>query len=120
MKQINLLANEQSAYGGDLLKSRKGRLRGRPLATKNTMHLVLRSTKAKGPWNFRKHQSVVNEIIAKFAQKFGVKVPPLAKVGNHLPIQIQLTNRQTWKPFIRAITAAIAMKITGFSRWKKP
>ena len=43
----------------------------------------------------------------------------IANVGNHLHMQIKLANRYTWKPFIRAITAAIAMSVTGMSRWNK-
>ena len=43
----------------------------------------------------------------------------LANVGNHLHFHIKLSNRYTYRPFIRAITAAIAMAITGCSRWKK-
>jgi hypothetical protein len=40
-------------YGGELLKTRKGRSMGRPLDKKNSMHLVLRSSKAKNEWSFK-------------------------------------------------------------------
>ncbi|NJM10240.1 MAG: hypothetical protein HC883_05100 [Bdellovibrionaceae bacterium] len=39
------------------------------------------------------------------------------KLGLHL--HIQLTNRFTYKAFIRGSTAAIAMAVTGASRWNK-
>lgn len=42
----------------------------------------------------------------------------MAVVGNHLHLQIKLTSRDAYKAFIRAITAAIAMAVTGASRWK--
>ncbi len=57
-------------------------------------------------------------ILRKFSTKYEVKLLHGANVGNHIHLEIQLTNRHTYKPFIRAITAAIAMKITGVSRWK--
>jgi REP element-mobilizing transposase RayT len=119
MKQTQLLKNQKSAYGGELLKTRKGRAYGRPLDTKNTMHLVLRSSKARGEWSFRyKNNSLkIKNIVTKFSEKYGIKVLSLANVGNHLHFQIKLSNRQTYKPFIRAITAAIAMAITNASRW---
>ena len=41
----------------------------------------------------------------------------MANVGNHLHLHIQLTNRFTYRPFIRALTASIAMAITGRNRW---
>ncbi len=40
-------------------------------------------------------------------------------MGNHIHIQFKLSNRHTYKPFIRAITGAIAAKVTGINRWTK-
>lgn len=116
-----MLAKEKSAYGGELLKTRAGRQHGRPLSTRDTMHLVLRSTKAKGEWSFRRPRNAahVNRIIDKFAVIYGVRVISMANVGNHLHLQIKLANRFTFKPFIRAVTAAIAMSVTGRNRWTK-
>jgi len=119
--QFKLLKDEPKAYGGELLKTRKGRRHGRPLDTKNTMHLVLRSSKATGEWAFWRPQNKVKIklIISKFSQKYGIKVLSMANVGNHLHFQIKLGNRYGYKPFIRAITSAIAMAITGASRWNR-
>lgn len=121
MKQTSFLKREPSAYGGSLLKTRRGRARPRPLATRETMHLVLRSTRARGEWSFRRpaNDRKVREIIDRFARKRGVRVLQLANAGNHLHLHVQLTNRQLYRPFIRAVTAAIAMAVTGASRWKK-
>lgn len=117
--QLKLLAKEKSAYGGDLLKTRAGRRRGRPLSTRETMHLVLRSTKAKGAWSFRSHDLKIRRIVEKFSNRYGVRVLSLANVGNHLHLQIKLSNRFTYRPFIRAVTAAIAMAVTGRTRWTR-
>lgn len=121
MKQISLLKKQKSAYGGELLKKRKGRLSGRPLTTKETMHLVLRSTKAKGEWSFKrpKNEHKIQQIIHKFSIRYGVKIISMANVGNHLHFQIKLSHRYTYKPFIRAITSAIMMAVTNASRWHK-
>jgi hypothetical protein len=120
VKQIDLFPKQSKAYGGQLLNSRKGRASGRPLDTKRTMHLVLRSSKANGAWSFRnpKHSKKIREIVNKFSVKYGVRIDSLANVGNHLHFQIKLGNRYGYRPFIRAITAAIAMAITGVSRWQ--
>jgi hypothetical protein len=119
MKQTNLLKKESKAYGGELLKTRKGRASPRPLDTRNTMHLVLRSAKARGEWSFKKpkNEAMIRQITNRFSQKFGVKILSLANVGNHLHFQIKLSNRFTYRPFIRALTASIAMAVTGASRW---
>lgn len=115
--QLSLLKKQSSAYGGELLKTRKGRSTGRPLSTKSTMHLVLRSSKAKGKMSFQKFRKEITQILAKFSEKHAVKIVRFANVGNHLHLQIKLANRFTYKPFIRAVTSAIAMKVTGRNRW---
>ncbi len=108
-------------YGGSLRKTRKGRAGARPISTRHTMHLVLKSSKAKGEWNFlrRANKKSIRRIIDKFAFVYGVKVVSFANAWNHLHLQIRLLNRFAYRPFIRAITGSIAMAVTGRSRWKK-
>lgn len=119
--QFKLFKDEPKAYGGELFKKRKGRRGPRPLDTKNSMHLVLRSSHAKGGWSFRAgdNPKKVERILKKFSAKYAVRVLSVANVGNHLHLHIRLGNRYGYKPFIRAVTAAVAMAITGMSRWKK-
>jgi hypothetical protein len=119
--QLKLLKDSPKAYGGDLLKTRKGRAHGRPLDTHNTMHLVLRSSKAKGEQSFYRIENSrkIWGIIERFSKKYGIRVLSFANVGNHLHLQIKLANRFTYRPFIRAVTSAIAMAISGRSRWNK-
>ena len=83
------------------------------------MHLVMRSSKAKGEWSFLrpKNKKRVKEIAFHHSKKYGVQIFSLANVGNHLHIHLKLSNRYSYRPFIRAISAAIAMAITGASRW---
>ena len=108
-------------YGGTLLKKRKNRIHGRPLDTRHSMHLVLRSSKAKGPWSFKvpSNDAQISKIMIRFAFVNGVTILSMANVGNHLHLQIKLSNRFGYKPFIRAVTSAIAMSITGCNRWTK-
>ncbi len=44
-KQTSLLSKPRLEYGGTLLKTRAARAYARPIDTKKTMHLVLRSSK---------------------------------------------------------------------------
>jgi REP element-mobilizing transposase RayT len=119
VKQLQFFKATEKAYGGSLLTKRKGRQHGRPLAIKQSMHLVLRSTQAKGKWRFQATRDKWKPILRRFADKYGVKIISQADPGNHIHLHIRLTNRHAYKAFIRAITAAIAMAITGASRWKK-
>ena len=121
MKQIALLKNQNKSYGGELLKTRAGRSGPRPLDTKNTMHLVLRSSKAKGDWSFARPENnrEIKRIIDRFSKKYFVQIISVANVGNHIHLHIRLLKRCTYNPFIRAITSAIRMAVTKTSRWNK-
>lgn len=117
--QLKLLQDEPKAYGGSLLTKHRARLRGRPLDTRHSMHFVLRSSQARGEWSFWRHKKAIRIIIEKFAAKNGVRLKSMANVGNHLHLHLQLSSRQTYRPFIRAISSAIMMQVTGISRWNK-
>ncbi len=117
--QTDFFAKNSKSYGGTLLKTRKGRRHARPISTTQSMHLVLRSSQAISEKSFTRpsHAREIKKIIDKFALKYGVRIQSLANVGTHLHFQLQFTKRQGYYRFIRAITAAIAMLITGRNRW---
>jgi REP element-mobilizing transposase RayT len=116
--QLNLLKRQKNAYGGELRNTRKGREGPRPLATKYTMHFVLRSSNATKDWSFKKpkNEQKIKQIVERFADKYGVKVFSLGNAGNHLHFHIKLSNRYTYRAFVRSITGAIATAVTGSSR----
>jgi len=120
-KQASLFKKSKLEYGGELFKTRKGRSGPRPLDTKNTMHLVLRSSKAKGEWSFRepKNYKKIKALIEKFSTKHAIKIHSYAINYNHIHFHFKLINRYTYKKFIRALTAAIMMAVTKCSRWNK-
>jgi REP element-mobilizing transposase RayT len=121
-KQLSFVTRAKSEYGGDLQKRRAGRDHARPLSTKETMHLVLRSTKAKDTWSFRHptNRARVHSIIKKFAAKNHVQVLSFANVGNHLHLHIRLGKRFTYNAFIRSVTGAIASAIAGPRKLRAP
>ena len=47
-----------------------------------------------------------------------MKILSLANVGNHLHLHLKLSHRATYAPFIRAVTGAIAIAVSGRSRWR--
>jgi REP element-mobilizing transposase RayT len=107
---------EKSEHGGSIKNPQKRR---RPIAIKNTMHLVLRSSQARKERSFRRHQGAIDRILKSFAKKYHVELLSSANVGNHLHLHIRPDSRKSYQAFIRAITAAIMMRVTGFSRWQK-
>jgi REP element-mobilizing transposase RayT len=113
MKKQQLLKPQKTDHGGDLKHPQK---RVRPLSTKDSIHLVLRSSKAKGKMSFYRHKKDIDTILMTFADKYQIEIKSSANVGNHIHLHMKLFKRDTYKKFIRAVTAAIMMKITGFCR----
>lgn len=117
--------DQRTCYGGDLLKTRRGRARARPLSASDSMHLVLRSSKARGEWSFtrKRNRTEIEAILQRFSKRHEVQVLRSGVVGNHLHLQVKLGHRRKYRAnynaFIRAVSAAIAMAVTGASRWQK-
>ena len=119
-KQLDFFSPGERVYGGTLMKSRKGRKKGgRPLAPLKSMHLVLRSTKATGKMSFRykDNPALIKRLVKKYSERFRVKILSVANVGNHLHLHVKILNRTSYAYFIRALTGAIAMGISGRHRW---
>lgn len=123
MKQLKLNKTDfknSRPFGGELMKKANGR-GARPLATKKSMHLTLRSSQAVGDWSFRtpKNSAIVQQALQSATKKFGVKVYGIANSGNHLHIIIKLGNRFAYAGFIRALTGTLALKITGANKLRR-
>jgi hypothetical protein len=110
---------DDSSYGGILRNTQVGREGPRPLSKRNSIHLVLRSSKARGQWSFAlpHHRENIRQVVRKFSLKYKVEVMRLANVGNHLHFEVRVSGRESYNAFIRAICSAIAMVVTGTSRW---
>ncbi|MEK2688080.1 transposase [Bdellovibrio sp. GT3] len=108
------------AHGGTLFKKARYRCR-RPLSTKKPMQVVLRSSQAIGSLSFRKAKNwkQIETLCRKFAQKYQIKIETFANGGNHLHLSIRLKNKNNYAPFIRSLTGAIALKVTGANRNQK-
>ena len=76
---------EQRAFAPGKRTTRAARQR-RPRATKEAMHLVLRSDLARGSKSLLKYDHVIQKVIAKLALRHGVRVYRIVNAGNHLHI----------------------------------
>ncbi len=108
-------------FGGRLLHGR--RRKQRPLATREAIHLVFRSSYAKGATSFLKsyNKKPIEQIIEKTAAKYGVKIYRKSLAGNHVHLVLRITNRKLYNTFIRVMTSKIAshiMKGKSFAEFK--
>lgn len=123
-RQFKLL-NEKftNQYGGSLRTKAKNR-GFRPLSSKDSIHLVMRSSLAKNDWSFRngKNFQKIAKFIAEFSAKKGIRILSVANVGNHLHFHIKIPNRTIYKAWIRGLSSGIAMLVLqrdGFLKLSK-
>ncbi len=93
-------------FGGSYLKNHPKEKR--PITTRKSMHLVMRSLLAVGTRSFLRQDQKLQAIINKQAKRFGVKIYRFANGGNHLHIVILPRSRKAFNAFIRSITGLIA------------
>lgn len=119
-KQLTLnskdITNQKYFHGGEISNPQKNK---RPLGFRSCNHFVLKSSVAKGKWSFRQHQKTIDLILRKFAKKHHIGLISYANVGNHLHLKIEISTRKQYRKFIRAISSAIMMAVTGYNRWNK-
>ncbi len=101
---------EQRAFSPGKRTTRASRQR-RPRGTKEAMHLVLRSDRARGTKSLLKYDTVVRAVIAKLAKRHGVRIYRIVNAGNHLHITLKLSKQFLWHGFISGVTGGIARAI---------
>jgi REP element-mobilizing transposase RayT len=116
-KQLELFkqSNWTQGFGGSLLKKLHAKT-ARPFKKNNPIHLVLRSTKARGKNSFLSHTRWIDSQIKNISKACGVKIERYENVGNHLHILLRSTRRESVRAFLRGITSTIARKFTGARR----
>ena len=102
-------------FGGALLKKSHAK-KARPIALNKTMHLTLRSSKAKGDKSFRFNKNRIqriDKVVKSQAHKFGVELFRFANVGNHIHMLVKASYRKGFISFLRAISGIIARIALG-------
>jgi hypothetical protein len=112
MKQMKLFSEKTiREFGGSLSKSSGQRKVKRPLVFSKPMHLVLKTSKAKGRYAFSPTDHRMNNLIQKMGRRFGVKVYSVAQNWSHIHLVSRLPNRLAYQRFIRAMTGAMVLRL---------
>ena len=100
-------------HGGDLNENRR-KLK-RPLDPRQSLHVVMRSKRARGEWSFlhRRNRAGVEKILYTHAVRNQVTIERLANVGNHLHLLLRFRARQDLQRFFRTVAGLIPRAITG-------
>ncbi len=108
----------EKEFGGAHLRKSHAK-KARPVPIKKTMHLTLRSSKAKGDKSFRYDKNRIKKIdtvVRAQAKKFGVEIYRFAIVGNHLHLLVKASYRRGFISFLRSISGIIARIALGAER----
>jgi len=123
MKQASLFDQinraQRSAYSFKLVyggSSRAGKRKmARPFIRNKWMHLVLKSSKAKGTLNLlsRRNKPVVAKIVSEKARECGAELKEQINMGNHIHIRIRFFDRRQMRRYLRSVPGLIARKVLG-------
>ncbi len=100
-------------YGGDIGHGK--RKQARPFSSHRPMHLVLRSSCARGAWSLRRraNEAAIAEEIEEAARRFGVKIYERATTETHLHLLVRARSRESLSNFLRVVGGRIAQRVTG-------
>jgi len=101
------------SHGGSLAQGR--RKLTRPLDPKRPVHLVLKSSAARGKLSLlgANNKLAVEDILRRWARYFGVTIHSFENMGNHLHIVARFPRRGNFQKFLKTICAQIAKHATG-------
>ena len=101
------------SHGGTLRQGRR-KLK-RPFDAKKPLHLILRSSRAKGEWSFlrEKNGRRIKHLVHSLALRTGVKVHRFANSGNHLHLLIHAKSREEFQSYLRALSGMVSRIVTG-------
>lgn len=82
------------------------------------LHVVLKSSRARGKFSLLLHNASVTKILTKQAQKHFVAIKSAANAGNHLHLLIEVPSQNHLSAFLRAIAGRIAEHVySGKGFW---
>jgi REP element-mobilizing transposase RayT len=100
-------------HGGDLARGKRKTFR--PIDPKRGLHVVMRSSKARGEFSLlhSKHCNTIEKFVHQTSRRWGVRIYRYANVGNHIHLLIQVPTREAWKRFSKELSGGIAQIVTG-------
>jgi REP element-mobilizing transposase RayT len=100
-------------HGGSLGKGK--RKAARPFSAKRAIHVVLRSSKARGKWSLASEENVlrVRKTTENLAKRWNIRIHEYGNAGNHLHLLVRAKSRSEFSNFLRLLAGQLAMLVTG-------
>ena len=90
----------------------------RPFASHSPLHIVFKSTKARGALSFKgfKNHTLVESTLKAQAKRHGVRLMSYVIMHNHVHIKAKASARRGMQNFLRRVGSIIAQKVTKARR----
>ena len=105
-----------SRFGGSDLTSNPKT--ARPISTKDTMHVVLKSVQARGPYSFLRYEQSLLKLLHKLALSMNVTLHDVVVMTNHIHLSLKVNSRRAFQNYLRAASGLIARKVLGAQKHK--
>jgi REP element-mobilizing transposase RayT len=112
--QFSFLELRQKDFFGGTQGAGKRKCR-RPVVTKKPMHLVLKSSMARGRYSLlhKRNSKFVSELVASLSSRWAVRIFEFSNNGNHLHLLIQARYRKGFRGFVRGVSAMTVRHVTA-------
>jgi REP element-mobilizing transposase RayT len=107
------LGPARTEHGGEI---RRGlRKLERPIDLRRPLHVVLRSSRARGAWSLRAqtNERIVRWVMRRFARRYSVRIYEFANAGNHVHLLLRVKCREALQNFLRTFAGITARLVTG-------
>lgn len=103
-------------YGGESVRGR--RKRARPFDPRRPVHLVLRSSAARGAHSLLHphHRKQVDGAVRRLARKWRVRIHRYRNAGHGLQLLVQADEKRRFQAFLRELAGRVAMLVTGAAK----
>src|SRR4051812_41119016 len=113
-KQLKLFESKdlgETEHGGDL--NRGKRKQARPTSPDAAIHIVLKSSRARGQLSLlhRRNRSKIESLLFTHAKRNGIKIYRHANVGSHIHLLVKASLPDSLGNFLRAISGLIARHV---------
>jgi REP element-mobilizing transposase RayT len=103
----------RTEHGGEVRVGRRKLIR--PFDARRPLHVVLRSSRARGAWSLRgrPNERIVRTTMRRYPARYGVKVYEAATARNHIHMLLRSKCRLALQNFLRTFAGVTARLITG-------
>lgn len=100
-------------HGGSIRAGR--RKLARPFDPGRSMHIVMRSRKAKGCWSFlsERHRGRIHGHLLSTIRRYDGRLYGYENVGNHLHLSVKFSRRRDLQTFLRVFAQGVMFMVTG-------